>query len=65
MATGDIQVTIIQVTKEEGTDFNDVGAILAAVFPASDTDVVFKVVPRTTKPGDNVIYDVIAIGRIA
>ena len=65
MATGDIQVTITQVTKKEGTDFDDVGAILATTFPATNTDVIFKVVPRTTAPGDEVIYDVIAIGRIA
>lgn len=64
MASGDVQVTITQVTKKKGTDFNDVGAILASVFPASNTDVIFKVVPRTSNPGDNVIYDIIAVGRL-
>ena len=65
MATGDIQVTITQVTKKAGTDFNELGAILAATFPATNTDVVLQAVQRTTAPGDDVIYDIIAIGREA
>lgn len=65
MATGDIQVTITQVTKKAGTDFNELAAIAAAVFPATNTDVVLQAVQRNTAPGDDVIYDIIAIGREA
>jgi len=65
MATGDIQVTITQVTKKAGIDFNELAAITAAVFPATNTDVVLQAVQRNTAPGDDVIYDIIAIGREA
>lgn len=62
MAAGDVIVLITQITKSKDTDINNLDAFTS--MPATATDVVVQVIPRSVS-GNDVTYDVIATGIAA
>ncbi len=64
MAIGDIELHARVITKTEGLDIDNTDQFDGVDLNPTDYDSIQTfVIPRTTQPGDKVIYDVLVTAR--